>query len=186
MNRERFRISAPAVVALALIYYLSPVDKLLAVLLPVLVHELGHILALRLLGLRICHFRVEMKGLCIGYRGYAGALGHTLAAAAGPAFGLFYALGASLLAGRHQSAWLERSVGRNPGRARFGHCFSCCGDYSAGPGSLSDVLWAWSGPGAGSSMAAAFHRPAGAAGTLSCSLNLFLCHLLVGKQCHIR
>ena len=111
MNRERFCISAPAVAALALIYYLSPVDKLMAVLLPVLVHELGHILALRLLGLRICHFRVEMKGLCIGYRGYAGALGHTMAAAAGPAFGLFYALGASLLAGRHQSSWLELTAG---------------------------------------------------------------------------
>ena len=111
MNRERFRISAPAVLALALIYYLSPVDKLLAVLFPVLVHELGHILALRLLGLRICRFRVEMKGLCIGYRGYAGALGHTLAAAAGPAFGLFYALGASLLASRHQSSWLELTAG---------------------------------------------------------------------------
>ena len=47
MRKERFGISAPAVVTAALLYYLAPTDKLLAVLLPVIFHELGHILALR-------------------------------------------------------------------------------------------------------------------------------------------
>ena len=41
MRRERFGISAPAVAAAALLYYLAPTDKLLAVLLPVIFHELG-------------------------------------------------------------------------------------------------------------------------------------------------
>ncbi len=111
MRKERFGISAPAVVAAALLYYLAPTDKLLAVLLPVIFHELGHILALRLLGLRICRFRVELKGLCMEYRGYAGGLGHALAAVAGPAMGLLYALAASLLAARYNSAWLELTAG---------------------------------------------------------------------------
>lgn len=111
MRKERFGISAPAVVALAFIYYLAPADKLLAVLLPVLVHELGHILFLRLLGLRICSFRIELKGLCIEYRGFTGALGHVLAAAAGPVLGLLYALAASLLARRYASSWLELTAG---------------------------------------------------------------------------
>ena len=111
MKRERFGISAPAVLTAALIYYLAPVDKLMAVLLPVLIHELGHILVLRLLGLRIYRFQIELKGLCIEYRGYTGALGHALAAAAGPGLGLLYALAASLLATRYQSPWLELSAG---------------------------------------------------------------------------
>ena len=58
MRKECFGISAPAVAAAALLYYLAPTDKLLAVLLPVIFHELGHILALRLLGLRICRFKM--------------------------------------------------------------------------------------------------------------------------------
>lgn len=111
MRRERFGISAPAVAAAALLYYLAPTDKLLAVLLPVIFHELGHLLALRLLGLRISRFRIELKGLCMEYRGYASGLGHALAAAAGPALGLLYALAASLLASRYSSAWLELTAG---------------------------------------------------------------------------
>ena len=111
MNGKGFGISPPAAAAAALAYYLAPVDKLLAVLLPVLAHELGHILALRLLGLRIRCFQIELKGLCIEYRGYTGALGHALAAAAGPALGLLYALAASLLAARFHSPWLELTAG---------------------------------------------------------------------------
>lgn len=111
MRRERFGISAPAVAAAALLYYLAPTDKLLALLLPVIFHELGHLLALRLLGLRISRFRIELKGLCMEYRGYASGLGHALAAAAGPALGLLYALAASLLASRYNSAWLELTAG---------------------------------------------------------------------------
>lgn len=111
MRKTDFGISAPAAAAMALVYYLAPVDKLLAVLLPVAVHELGHILALRLLGLRLCCFQLELKGPYMEYRGYTGALGHALAAAAGPALGLLYALTASLLAMKHQSAWLELTAG---------------------------------------------------------------------------
>ena len=111
MRKERFGISAPAVAAAALLYYLAPTDKLLAVLLPVIFHELGHLLALRLLGLRISRFRIDLKGLCMEYRGYASGLGHALAAAAGPALGLLYALAASLLASRYSSAWLELTAG---------------------------------------------------------------------------
>lgn len=111
MRKTGFGISAPAAAAMALVYYLAPVDKLLAVLLPVAIHELGHFLVLQLLGLRICCFQIELKGPCMEYRGYTGALGHALAAAAGPALGLLYALAASLLVMQHQSAWLELTAG---------------------------------------------------------------------------
>lgn len=111
MSRQRFGISAPATAVAAVVYYLAPIEKILAVLLPVLIHELGHILLLRLLGLRVCRFQIELKGLCIEYRGYTGALGHALAAAAGPISGLLYALAASLLGAQYSSQWLELSAG---------------------------------------------------------------------------
>ena len=95
----------------ALIYFIADVDKILALLIPALFHELGHVFTLRLLGLRISGFRAELKGLCIGYSGYTGALGHALAAAAGPLWGLIYAMAASLLAQRLACQWLELSAG---------------------------------------------------------------------------
>lgn len=111
MNRERFGMSAAAILLAALIYFIADPDKILALLVPVLVHELGHVFAIRLLGLRINGFRAELKGFCIRYSGYTGALGHTLAAAAGPMSGLIYAMAASVLAARRGSSWLELSSG---------------------------------------------------------------------------
>ena len=111
MNRERFGMSAAAILLAALIYFVADVDKILALLVPALVHELGHVFTLRLLGLRINSFRAELKGLCIAYSGYTGALGHALAAAAGPLWGLIYAMAASLLAQRLACQWLELSAG---------------------------------------------------------------------------
>ncbi len=111
MSREHFGISAAAILLAALIYFIADVDKILALLIPALFHELGHVFTLRLLGLRISGFRAELKGLCIGYSGYTGALGHALAAAAGPLWGLIYAMAASLLAQRLACQWLELSAG---------------------------------------------------------------------------
>ena len=111
MNRERFGMSAAAILLAALIYFIADLDKILALLAPVLVHELGHVFAIRLLGLRINGFRAELKGFCIRYSGYTGALGHALAAAAGPMSGLIYAMAASVLAARRGSSWLELSAG---------------------------------------------------------------------------
>lgn len=111
MSREHFGISAAAILLAALIYFIADVDKILALLIPALFHELGHVFTLRLLGLRISGFRAELKGLCIGYSGYTGALGHALTAAAGPLWGLIYAMAASLLAQRLACQWLELSAG---------------------------------------------------------------------------
>ena len=111
MSREHFGISAAAILLAALIYFVADVDKILALLIPALFHELGHVFTLRLLGLRISGFRAELKGLCIGYSGYTGALGHALAAAAGPLWGLIYAMAASLLAQCLACQWLELSAG---------------------------------------------------------------------------
>lgn len=111
MNNERFSVGTGAILLAALIYFIADLDKILALLVPVLVHELGHVFTLRLLGLRINGFRVELKGFCIRYCGDAGAMGHALAAAAGPLWGLIYAMAASFLARHYGSSWLELSAG---------------------------------------------------------------------------
>ena len=95
MSRSRFHISAGAVLAAALLLFFLDTATLWAIALPVAAHELGHVLALRLAGLRIRSFRAEMKGLCIEYSGFCGTAGHVFAAAAGPLAGLAYAFAAS-------------------------------------------------------------------------------------------
>ena len=111
MNRGQIHVSAAGLLLAAFLYYMSTTETLAAVLIPVAVHELGHLCALFLLGMQIRSFRFELKGLCIEYFGYTGAVGHALAAAAGPAAGLAYAAVASALGVRLESDWLFLSSG---------------------------------------------------------------------------
>lgn len=111
MKKNGLKASAGALILAALAYYLMDPEDIAAVLLPAAVHELGHIFALHLLGLRIKGFRLELRGFCIEYCGYTGAVGHALAAAAGPIAGLAYALAASTLGTRMGSDWLCLSAG---------------------------------------------------------------------------
>ena len=85
MNNNRIKVSAGALILAALIYYTADFGTLACVAVPVLIHELGHIVCLRLLGLRICGFKAELRGLCMGYAGCTSGFGRILAAAAGPA-----------------------------------------------------------------------------------------------------
>lgn len=95
MRGSKLHIGAGAVLAAALLYFFLDTETLWAIALPVAAHELGHVLAFRLIGLRITSFRAELKGLCIDYCGFCGTAGHIFAAAAGPAAGLAYAFAAS-------------------------------------------------------------------------------------------
>ncbi len=95
MKRRKFYVSAAALAILGVLFYLSKPEELAAVAAALIIHELGHITALWLLGLHIKGFRVEVKGFCIDYYGYTGALGHALAAAAGPLAGFAFAYAAS-------------------------------------------------------------------------------------------
>ena len=69
MKKERLSISSGALLLGALIYCTASFSELAAILAPVIVHELGHILTLRLYGLRIRCVRAELRGLCIEYGG---------------------------------------------------------------------------------------------------------------------
>ena len=63
-----------------------------ALLLPVAVHELGHLLALKLLGFRLRTLGLEAKGLMIRYSGMGSWLQEAAAALAGPLAGLLYGI----------------------------------------------------------------------------------------------
>ena len=83
----------------------SPLE-LPAILLPIAVHELSHVLAILLLGLRLRGIRLEPQGLCIRYAGTCPDWKHAAASLAGPVGGLAYAL----LARRFPQDWLALSA----------------------------------------------------------------------------
>lgn len=109
--RAEIRIGLGAAALTALCLYLGKGSELAALSLPILFHELGHVLALFAMGLHIRRFRFELRGLCLEYYGSAGALGHALAAAAGPAAGILWAAAASAAGSRFSVEWLTLSAG---------------------------------------------------------------------------
>ena len=94
MKRDTFpqiSVSPWAVLSASLLLYFSPLKSVRPLLLPVLSHELGHWLALRLLGCRIRSVRVEITGLCMRYTGATKPRQTALTAMAGPLAGFLYA-----------------------------------------------------------------------------------------------
>ena len=91
----RLAASPWAVLMAALLFYVSDGRTLCLCLLPILVHEAGHALALRLCGCRITELRLCLSGLSLRYAGTLGATKQALCAFAGPLAGLFYAAAAA-------------------------------------------------------------------------------------------
>ncbi len=86
-----FSVSPWAALFAGLTVYFMDGKTLLLLTVPVMAHEFGHLLCLRLLGCRICALQWELSGLCIRYSGEPGRWGHAAAALAGPIAGLIYA-----------------------------------------------------------------------------------------------
>lgn len=106
MQRRNLSLSLAVVFAAACLYARGGLLLVPITLLPVLAHELSHVLALRLLGLRITGLTLDVRGPCIRYDGACTPAGHILAALAGPLGGAVYAL-----AGLTGIPWLEQSAG---------------------------------------------------------------------------
>lgn len=96
---------------LAVALYFLELRSIAALTAAVVVHELGHLAALRLLGLRIRAFRSEAQGFCIDYEGETTRLGHIVAALAGPAAGLVLAFALSALAAYTVSSFCALTAG---------------------------------------------------------------------------
>ena len=111
MDKSRVSVSPAALLLGALLYCTADFSELAAIPAPVIVHELGHIVTLRLYGLRIRRVRADLRGLCIEYGGLCAPSGHVMAALAGPAAGLAYAFAASYYARRVGGEVLTLSAG---------------------------------------------------------------------------
>lgn len=105
MERRNLGLSLAAVLLTACLYARGGLRLLPVIALPVLIHELSHVAALRLLGQRITGITLDARGLCIGYDGTCSPVGHILAALAGPLGGALYAL-----VGLTNVPWLKQSA----------------------------------------------------------------------------
>ena len=108
MDRDHLPVSLALLLFVLCVYYRGAGTLLPAMLLPVAVHELGHLLAIRLLGLRIESIGLDLRGACIRYGGSCTEPGHIVIALAGPAAGLLWSA-AVFLADRGQAAWIRMS-----------------------------------------------------------------------------
>ena len=111
MRKPLLHAGTGAFFLIVVLFFMGSTRNAAAILLPVAVHELGHLLALWLLGLPLRGIRVELRGLCLEYGGSTGALGHSLAAAAGPIAGIAFAFAASRLGNRLGLEWICLSAG---------------------------------------------------------------------------
>ena len=111
MRFPALRVGAGSLLVMTALFFLSGCGEIAAVLLPAAAHELGHVLALFVLGLPIRGFRIDLQGFCIEYGGSTGALGHAFAAASGPVAGFAYAYGASYAGDLLGSEWLCLTAG---------------------------------------------------------------------------
>lgn len=100
MRRVKWDISAGAVLLFALMYFFDGSGIVSAAVPAVLLHELGHVLFLRLQGKRLTRVRVSLSGLTLDYAGSLHGADALLCCGAGPLFGLAYAAAALSVQGR--------------------------------------------------------------------------------------
>ena len=90
--KNRFRVSAGAILLLSALYFLGGFLSLIALLLAAAAHELGHMIAIKLLGGGIKSLRFEASGMCMSLCGINSTFSEAAALLAGPAAGLIFAL----------------------------------------------------------------------------------------------
>ena len=108
---NRIDVGAGALFLLSVIYFFEGITSLLALLIAVAVHELGHIAAIRLFGGRIQMLKIGISGLCIRYYGALGTVNSVICLCAGPAMGLVLAYAASYLGNQSQNLLLIKTAG---------------------------------------------------------------------------
>lgn len=128
---------------LSVIYFFGGMTSLAALLLAVLIHELGHIAAIELCGGRVYGLKVSVSGLCINCSGAGGTLESVICLCAGPAAGFALAYAASYLGNLSQNLLLIKTAGFSlvcrcttyclPCRLTAGGHLSALPDSSAAP-----------------------------------------------------
>lgn len=108
---KRVDISAGAILLLSVIYFFGGITSLAALLLAVIVHELGHIAAIALYGGRVHGLKVSNSGLCIICSGAGGTIESVICLCAGPAAGFALAYAASYFGNLSQNLLLIKTAG---------------------------------------------------------------------------
>ena len=90
MKSYRCLISLLIAIIAASIYGLKEFEILISVLIAVLVHESGHILAIYAVGMKVTRIGLELSGLKIEYNGSKSGNPDLISALAGPIAGLVY------------------------------------------------------------------------------------------------
>lgn len=103
----RVRISGGAVMALAALFFALNTETMLCVLTAVLIHELGHVLALWVQRRKIDYIRLEAFGLAIRCRSMGSYRQEIVATLAGPAFSFLLAFTAAAVS---EGGWLLSGV----------------------------------------------------------------------------
>ena len=111
MSIDKIYVSSAAALLLGALYFFDDTGILSAVLPAVLVHELGHMLALWSFGAKLSKLHVLASGLKMDYSGSLCPHEELIAALAGPGFGLAYAWIASALGIKLDSEFLLCSGG---------------------------------------------------------------------------
>ena len=99
MNPSRWEITAPAALWFSWLYFWDRDGWITAAVPSILSHELGHALAVKLLGGRIIRVRLEMTGLTMECTSLPGKAAECAALLTGPLSGLLWSLFARSLPG---------------------------------------------------------------------------------------
>ena len=109
--KNRFRVSAGAILLLSALYFLGGFLSLIALLLATAAHELGHMIAIKLLGGGIKSLRFEASGMCMSLCGINSTFSEAAALLAGPAAGFIFALICSYLGSKTANRLLLECAG---------------------------------------------------------------------------
>ena len=92
MKKFKLRISGGFVLAMALFWFFDVEGSLFSALVCALVHELGHLSVLLLLGGKVRHINAAILGLCISYTGIYSKVKECLVVISGPLANIAFAI----------------------------------------------------------------------------------------------
>lgn len=111
MKTRSFKISTGAVILLSLLYFFLGFKLLAALITAVLVHEMGHVAALKLFGADVVRLKFDVGGLCMTCVGLKNRLCEFISLLAGPLLGGVFALFCSYCGNALNSEFLLTASG---------------------------------------------------------------------------
>lgn len=107
----QIRIGSDFLLLLALLFFFDLSGLILSAIPVILIHELGHVTALRLYGIRPVRLSASLAGLSLDYDGDLSGVSEIFSALAGPVFGLIFAFACSLLGKKLENNFLLFTAG---------------------------------------------------------------------------